>query len=107
MNPACIHIVHCEDHSFSQESVVKHNQRSIEGLELVIPQDVEDLRHGRGGIADQLAVEDQHPEHLSYETGIRPLIASQIKKAYSWLPVEFWAIQLITSNLGPDLRLSR
>ena len=39
--PTCrIHIVSCEDDSFPQDPVVKHEQGSIKGLQFVVPQDV-------------------------------------------------------------------
>ena len=69
---ARIHIVRCEDDPFPQQPVVKHQQRSIEELEFVIPQDMKDLRLGCRSIANQLGIVHRHPEDLPYEAGIRP-----------------------------------
>ena len=51
--PAGIHIVHGAGRSSSPSLVVKHQQRSIEELEFVVPQDMKDSRPGRRGVANQ------------------------------------------------------
>jgi hypothetical protein len=96
--PACIHIVQCEDDLFPQELVIKHQQSSIEELELVVPQDVKDFRLGCGSVANQSRIVDQNSGDLSYETCVGLLIASQIKKGHSGCSSEIRAIQVIVTN---------
>ena len=62
---AGIDIVRGEDDFFPQELVVKRQQRSIEELEFVIPQDMKDSRLGCRRIANELGIVHRHPEELS------------------------------------------
>ena len=83
MPPTGIYIVRSEKDSLPEEPVVEHQQRAIEKLKFVVPQDIKDSWLGSGGITNQPAVVQQHPEDLLYKPSIRPFIPTQIKKDYS------------------------
>jgi hypothetical protein len=60
-----VHVVSGEDDFLTEQPVVKHEQRSIEELELVIPKNVKDARLRRGGVSNQSYVIDKNPEDSS------------------------------------------
>src|SRR5437868_12237808 len=59
-----VHIVNGQNGLFPESPVVKHQQRSIEQLELVVPENMEDYGLGGSGIADQFGVVHREPEHF-------------------------------------------
>ena len=59
---------------------------------------MKDSRLGCRSVANQLAIVFQHPGDLPDDAGIRPLIASQIKKVHSGLAVELRALEFIATN---------
>src|SRR3984885_14982410 len=74
--PACIYVVHCEGNSFPKSLVVEHQQRAIEQLELIVPEDVKDSRLGCSDVTNQLDVVSQYPKHLPQEYDISTLASS-------------------------------
>ena len=95
---ARIHVVRGERDLLSQHLVVEHQQRPIEDLELVVPQDVQDLRPCGRGVAEESRIVDQHSRHLRRETGTLALIPAQIEKVELGTHAQFGAVQLIAPD---------
>ncbi len=96
---ARIHVMHGENYFFPEPLVVKHQQRSIEGLEFIVPQDVKDSWLRFCSVANQPGVVRLEPWKVFLRKPTsEPLIASQIKKAHSGLAAKFRAIQFVATN---------
>jgi hypothetical protein len=76
VSPIGIYIVHSKDNLLPEKPVVKHQQRAIEVLKFVIPQDVKKFGLGCRSVAKQLRVVRQNPESLLSNADIRPRTAS-------------------------------
>ena len=95
---ACIHVVNREDDLLSQPLVIERQQRAIERVELVVPEDVENLRDGRGRITQQPAVVDQNSPDLAEKAGVRRLIASEIEEPHARRAAKIRAVQLVARD---------
>ena len=98
ITPARIHIMDREYDLLPHQPVEKHEQRTIEDLEFVIPQDMKYLWLGCGGVMDQLGVVLEYSGYFFCETGIPTLIAPQIKKVQSGFTVELRKVELVAAN---------
>src|SRR2546426_949473 len=74
--PRCINIVRGEDDLFPLEFVVEHEECSIDDLELIVPENVKDIRLWSPSVPDETDIIEQHPGYLADQTSIRLLIPS-------------------------------
>ena len=51
-----VHVVRGEHHFFAEQLIVENQERSIEQVEFVVPQDVKDLRLSYGSITNQAPI---------------------------------------------------
>src|SRR5215467_2352907 len=72
-----VYVVHGKHNIFPEQLVVIREESSIEMKELVIPQDVKDLRLGSGRVPDQLGVVAQNPCRLFPQADVWILVASE------------------------------
>src|SRR6266550_3169130 len=78
--------------------VIEHQQGSIEGVKLIVPQDMEDRRLRARRVSDKSRIVGHHTPYLGGETGIWLLTASQIEKSEVLARMEFRAVHLVATN---------
>ncbi len=80
--------------------VVQHQQRAIDRLELVVPEDVEYRRFRSPRVANEPAVIGRDPGDLAREARPRLLVLSEVEQHDSWPVPQFGAVQIVP---GDDL----
>jgi hypothetical protein len=71
-----------KDDLFAEQSVVEHEQSTIDELELIVPKNVKDGRPGTPCVPDKAPIVCCHSYDFPREIDVRALIPSQIKKIH-------------------------
>src|SRR6266568_1432989 len=96
--PLCVHVVHGKHDFFPEQFVVIGKQGSVEMQELVVPQNMENLRLGCGSVADQLGVVAQNPCGLVPQADVRILVAPEFQESHPRNAPELRTVELITRD---------
>src|SRR5207249_11091651 len=80
-----VDVVNSKQDFFTKEFVIDHQERAIEELKLIVPQNVEYGCRGRGRVTKQAQVIKGNSKQLFRSADIRPLIATQVKKPHIWI----------------------
>src|SRR5688572_2366830 len=87
------------EHDFlSQDPVKTHQQRAIEQLEPIVPENMEYPRPRSGGVSQKSGVVPRYPGHLIEEGDIRSQAAAEFQKPQVGSLVKFRAIDIRTAD---------
>ena len=87
-----------EDERFSDHLVVEYQQRAIEELKFVVPQNVENLGLRNGSVTNESPIISQDPGNFSREIRARILVSAQIEKFDQAIIAQLRQVEVVAAN---------
>ena len=88
----------CEDQLFSEQLVVEQEQRAIEELKFIIPQDMKYLWLCCGGVTNELPIISKDPSNFSREIRARILVSTQIEEIDQAIIAQLRQVEVIATD---------